>query len=185
MKNNARKMLLLLVAVCGLPIVLSYVAFYVWKPEKTMNYGELIEPAGLQGSFTDLSGTAVSVESLRGKWVLLYAGPAGCEAACKQLIYYMRQSRTAQGEHMDRIERVWVITDQGTPDANWLKDYPGMKVWRGEPRLPAPADPARHVYLLDPLGKLIMRYPENPEPKRIIKDLSRLMKFSNVDRGAK
>lgn len=185
MKNNARKMLLLLAAVCGLPIVLSYLAFYIWKPQKTMNYGELISPAPLAGTFTDLEGKPATVSSLRGKWVLLYAAPAACNDTCRQLIYYMRQARTAQGEDMERIERVWIITDEAAPDAAWLKDYAGMKILRGKPVLPAPVDAARHLYLLDPLGNLIMRYPENPEPKRIIKDLARLMKFSNVDRGAK
>ena len=185
MKNNARNMLLLLAAVCGLPIVLSYLAFYVWKPEKTMNYGELITPTPLAGPLVNLDGSAFELTSLRGKWVLLHADRAACDEHCKQLIYFMRQARIAQNEGMERIERVWVITDNGAPDATWLKDYTGMKVLRGAPQLPAPADASRHIYLLDPLGNLILRYPDNPEPKRIIKDLARLMKFSNVDRGAK
>ncbi|MEY3200583.1 MAG: hypothetical protein RIR70_133 [Pseudomonadota bacterium] len=185
MKIKPRNMLLLLAAVCGLPIVFSYLAFYVWKPQTTMNYGELITPAPLAGSLTDLEGRPVGLETLRGKWVMLYASSAQCDETCKQLLYYMRQARTAQGEHMDRIERVWVITDSATPDAAWLKDYPGMKLLRGTPSLPAPQSASRHIYLLDPLGNVFMRYPDNPEPKRIIKDLSRLMKFSNVDRGAK
>jgi cytochrome oxidase Cu insertion factor (SCO1/SenC/PrrC family) len=179
-------MLLLLAAVCGLPIVLSYLAYYVWKPTDTMNYGELISPSPVSDAgFVNLDGTPFSIASLRGKWVLLHANQAACDSACRTLLYYMRQARTAQGQERDRIERLWVITDQGTPDEGWLKDYPDMKVVRGQPLLPAAGSMTDHIYLLDPMGALILRYPASPEPKRIIKDLARLMKFSNVDRGVK
>ena len=185
-KNNPRRMLLLLAAVCGLPIVLSYLAFYIWPPQTTMNYGELITPTPLpEGALTDLEGKPFALSSLRGKWTLLHADASRCDEPCRQLIYFMRQVRTAQGEEMNRIERLWLVTDAGTPDATWLKDYKGMQIARGTLPLPAVQAPSRHIYLIDPLGNLIMRYPENPEPKRIIKDLSRLMRFSNVDRGVK
>lgn len=186
MKSNPKKMLLIMAAVCGLPIVLSYLAFYLWQPGRTMNYGELIEPPQrFAGQLVSADGAPFSIDALRGKWVLLHADKGACDDNCRQLIYYMRQARTAQGMERERIERVWIITDQSAPDANWLKDYPGMRVVRGAAQLPAPVDASRHIYLLDPLGNLILRYPENPIPKRIIKDLERLMKYSNVDRGVK
>lgn len=187
MKTSPRKMLLLLATVCGLPIALSYLAFYVWQPQGTMNYGELITPAAPppEARLVKLDGTPFALSSLRGKWVMVHTNTAACDAACRQLIYYMRQVRTAQGEEMNRIERLWVITDEATPDAAWLKDYPGMQVVRGTLALPAAQSPSRHIYLLDPLGNVMMRYPENPEPKGLIKDLGRLMKYSNVDRGVK
>ena len=185
-KTNARKMLLLLAAVCGLPVVLSYLAYYVWQPRDTMNYGQLLPTVPLADTgMTQLDGSAFKLESLRGKFVLLHVGPAACEEACRQSLYYMRQTRTAQGVEAERIERLWVITDQAAPDQVFLKDYPGMKIARGALPLPAGDSPGRHVYLLDPMGNWMLRYPADPEPKRIIKDLARLMKFSNVDRGVK
>lgn len=185
MKNDTRKIFLLIAAICGLPIVLSYLAYYVWRPDGTMNYGELISPpAPLAGSLTALDGTRFTPGTLRGKWVLVHANKAACDDNCRQLMYYMRQARAAQGMERERIERLWIITDDGTPDANWLKEYPGMKIVRGQPALPA-TDASRHLYLVDPFGNVILRYPEHPVPKRIIKDLERLMKYSNQDRGAK
>jgi hypothetical protein len=36
------------------------------------------------------------------------------------------------------------------------------------------------VYLVDPLGNLMMRYPEGADGKRMLKDLRRLLKVSQI-----
>jgi hypothetical protein len=45
---------------------------------------------------------------------------------------------------------------------------------------PAFKAPLRHIYVVDPLGNLMMRYPEDPDPGRVIKDLERLLKLSRI-----
>lgn len=97
----------------------------------------------------------------------------------------MRQVRTAQGKEMDRIERVWLLTDAGMPSAELLREYEGTYVARlNDPKLaaalPADADRAAHIYLVDPLGNVMLRYPENPDPRKMIRDFERLLKYSRI-----
>ncbi len=37
-----------------------------------------------------------------------------------------------------------------------------------------------HVYVADPLGNVMMRFPANAEPRRMLKDLERLLKASQI-----
>jgi hypothetical protein len=91
----------------------------------------------------------------------------------------MRQLRTAQGKDQSRIERVWVLTDAGTPRPELVAAYEGTRI------APANADrfpgnPVDHLYLIDPRGNLMMRFPRDPDPSRMLKDLQRLLKYSRI-----
>jgi hypothetical protein len=116
---------------------------------------------------------------------MVHVGAASCDAQCARQLYLMRQIRIAQGKAQSRIERVWVVTDGGSPDAALLADYPDMQLWRANDARfvqQFPADGARdaHIYLVDPLGNLMLRFPAQPEPKRIMKDLKLLLKASQI-----
>ena len=37
-----------------------------------------------------------------------------------------------------------------------------------------------HIYLVDPLGNLMLRFPRDPDPSRMIKDLQRLLRYSRI-----
>jgi cytochrome oxidase Cu insertion factor (SCO1/SenC/PrrC family) len=186
MALSGRQTLLLIAAVCVLPVAASYWAFYFMPPRKTMNYGDLIEPRPLPPHrLTALDGTAFSLDDLRGRWVMLAFDSSACGESCRQKLYYMRQVRKAQGPEMDRIERVWLLTDAGVPAGDLLRDYEGMHIARPADEnlaaaMPAGRSQAAHIYLIDPLGNLMLRYPENPDPKRMIKDFERLLKYSRI-----
>ncbi len=185
MKLGSKKTLLLLGAICTLPVVASYLTYYVLKPQKRMNYGELVAPGPLPPTrFADLEGKPFTLDQLRGRWVMVTVDGGECDARCRQKLYNMRQVRTAQGKEMERIERVWLVSDEVAPPAQLLNDHAGMHVVResGTPlaALPADGDRAAHVYLIDPLGNLMLRFPENPDPKRMIKDFERLLKYSRI-----
>ena len=50
-------------------------------------------------------------------------------------------------------------------------------------RVVALEDPAftrDHIYLVDPLGNLMLRFPRDPDPSRMIKDLQRLLRYSRI-----
>jgi hypothetical protein len=100
-----------------------------------------------------------------------------CDAYCERKLYVMRQVRRAQGKDMDRIERLWVLTDAGKPRADVLAASEGTRV-SSNGNYGFPGNPADHIYLVDPLGNLMMRFPRDPDPSRMIKDLQRLMKYS-------
>jgi len=174
LKNIFRNKVLLVGMVCIAPALLAWLAYLLhWAPGATGNYGELIEPRPLAGA---------PIDALRGKWVLVTFDAAACDAACEKKLYIVRQIRRAQGKEMERIERLWVLTDASTPRPELLAAIEGARVARADAKFAAnfPGDAVRHIYLVDPLGNLMMRYQEEPQPAGMIKDLQRLLKYSRV-----
>ena len=154
--------------VCAAPIVLGTAAYLLgWSPGTPSNYGELLEPRPVSG-----------FEPLRGKWVLVTFDAAACDAYCEKKLYFMRQVRRAQGKDMDRVERLWVADRwQRSPAPS---SCPGSKA-RALPhwlRKSFPGKAADHIYLVDPMGNLMLRFPRDPDPSKMIKDLQRLLKYS-------
>lgn len=186
MSHEGKRPLLWMVAVCLLSLLASYGAYIWWRPTQHMNHGELLETRPLPAAtLQDLTGREFPFETLRGKWLLLTVQPAACEARCRQKLYYMRQVRTAQNENMMRIERLWLLTGAGSPATELLAEHPGLIVARPlEPAwlatLPLRQDAGEHIYLIDPLGNLVLRYGDESEPKGMLKDLVRLLKISRI-----
>jgi len=181
--QRSRRTLWLILAVCAAPLIASYTAFYLWRPAGQVNYGELIAPRQLPDAKLErLDGRPFTLGELKGDWVMLAAAPAACDAKCREKLVYMRQVRLAQGKETDRVERVWLLTDDAAPEAALIAEHPGLVVARGADALiaalPAPRSPVDHVYIVDPLGNLMMRFPSNADPRRMLKDLSRLLRHS-------
>ena len=156
-------------AVCGAPFVLGWLAYkYEWGTGQRSNYGELLRPRPVGGALAPL----------RGKWVLVTADDAACPAACERKLYIVRQVRKAQGKDMERIDRLWLLTDGGRPRAELVAALDGGHIAADAglaKALPNTAD----IYLVDPLGNLMMRFPAEADPPRMIKDLQRLLKYSS------
>jgi hypothetical protein len=120
---------------------------------------------------------------LKGKWVLVTIDSGRCDAYCRQKLVYMRQVRLAQGKDAGRIERAWLITDEAAPDAALIASHVGILLLRAAgsdflARFPAERSRADHIYVVDPLGNLMMRYPRNADPRRMLKDVARLLRHS-------
>ncbi|MDO8313818.1 MAG: hypothetical protein Q7T00_01035 [Rugosibacter sp.] len=173
----------------GLFLAIGPYAFYAWwKPAAPINKGELLETrsAGLQLLALDgVIPTKMLAESVKKKWVFLTVQTASCDARCQKKLYLMRQIRTAQGENMDRIERVWVILGDGQPALQLLKLHPGIHLARVSnlaslAQLPLGTDPGACIFVIDPLGNLVMRYDDQSAPKDILKDMRRLLRFSGI-----
>jgi hypothetical protein len=184
-KRPSRLSLWLLVALTVAPVAASYLMFYVWPPERTVNHGELLEPRPLPDlPLAAPDGAPFRLSQLRGKWVLLSIDGGACEARCENKLLYMRQLRLTQGKNMDRIERVWLVSDEQAPRGEPALAADGLRMARAGAGMvkafPAPASAADHIYLVDPLGNLMMRFPREPDPRLMIKDLSRLLKASRV-----
>jgi hypothetical protein len=169
-----------------LPVIASYVLYWFWTPEKHVNYGALLEPRPLARiPLRTLEGEAFDFEKLRGHWILLVTDGGKCGPRCQEKLWQVRQVRQAQGKDLHRIERVWLIDDGETPDAETPQAHAGLLIARGPVEaiadaLPAQKSPREHVYLVDPLGNLMLRFPRDADPKRMIKDLTRLLKYSGT-----
>jgi cytochrome oxidase Cu insertion factor (SCO1/SenC/PrrC family) len=176
----------LIVALTTAPVVASYLAYYFWRPAHTVNYGDLIGPGRLPDpALTQLDGTPFRFSQLKGKWALVSLDSGRCAVHCDEKLLYMRQLRLTQGKDQDRIERVWLVVDDAVPPAGLVARYPGTWVVRsadaGLLRLfPGKGLATDHIYLVDPLGNVMLRFPRDPEPRLMIKDLSRLLKASQI-----
>ncbi len=178
------------IAVCAAPMILSYFTYYVIKPQSRNNYGALLDPRNypipaLSGRTLD--GKPQELDAWRGKWIMLQTDGGDCGDYCRKKLWEMRQLRLMQGKEMERLERVWLIVDDKTPGADLQKDYEGthmLHVDRDSLRrwLPAESDTTAqdHIYLIDPLGNLMMRFPRDADPNRMKRDIGRLLKASAI-----
>jgi cytochrome oxidase Cu insertion factor (SCO1/SenC/PrrC family) len=168
---SARLKLLAVFLACAAPLALAWAAWHFkWATGSAGNYGELIAPRPLSGP---------AFRELRGKWVFVSFDAAACDAYCERKLYFMRQVRTAQGKDRARVERLWVIIDGGAPRPELLAAFEGTRISRLGPA-EFPGDPVEHIYLVDPLGNLMMRFPRDPDPSKMLKDLQRLLKYSQI-----
>lgn len=186
-RRTGRWKMLAIFAVCAAPVIASYYTYYVIRPEGRTNYGALVEPmrpVGTLGATPELPG---GLSSLRGRWVMLVAAPAACDAACREHLYDIRQVRLTTGKDRDRVERAWLVLDAADPDPALLAQHEGLVVLRAAggqaAGVLAPAEGnelSDHIYMIDPLGNLMMRFPKNADPSRMKKDLAKLLRASRV-----
>jgi hypothetical protein len=188
--SRGRWKLFAVIAVCAAPMIASYLTYYVIKPEGRTNYGALIDPRAhpipALGT-TMLDGKPLGLDAYKGKWIMLQVDGAECLDACKKKLYEMRQLRLTQGKEMDRIERVWLITDAAPLETSIMREYDGTRMLRAKPEtikawLPVEPDTAvtDHIYMIDPVGNLMMRFPKNADPNKIKKDISKLLRASSI-----
>jgi hypothetical protein len=168
-KTKARLFVLLIFFACAAPVALSVITYYVWKPQKRMNYGELLQ--------TTSSVHANTSNPYQGKWVMLLIDEPGCPAACEKRLYAMRQTALAMEVKKDKLAQVWVVAPVGPPKAELIAQYPETNLLVHDlawlPQLPQPV--TGRIFLLDPNGAPVLRYPEDPDAKRMMKDLGRLL----------
>jgi len=191
-QRRSRRKLWLVVAICAAPVIASYVAYYFVKPTARSNYGTLVEPQRPVPSLTlkTLDGRPFDAASLRGKWTLLMVSGGDCAAACVDRLYHMRQVRLTTGRERDRVQRVWLIPDQVPLSTMLMREYDGTEMLRADPAelarwLPGdPSEPAAgyadHIYIVDPLGNLMMRFPLDADPNKTKRDLAKLLSASRI-----
>jgi hypothetical protein len=179
------RVLYAVLAVCAAPVIASYLAYYVFPPTGRANYGTLIAPRPVSIPMSGPDGRRFTLEALGGKWVMVTAADAACDAHCNAALLQMRQQRLMTGKERERVERLWLITDDSPVPAGVQREYEGTLFVR------APAAAVRellateegrlagHVWLVDPMGNLMLRWPQDPEPQRVKKDLARLLTASS------
>ena len=200
-RSVGRWKLLLVLFVCASPLIASYLTYYVFKPEGRTNYGAILDPRNYpipKLASTTLDGQPRTLEQMSGKWLMLRTGGGECLKACQEQLHAMRQWRLMQGKNMDRIQRVWLVLDDRPVDTAALRRYKdaegqdadlldGVTLLRVRADavgtwLPAESGTAAsdHIYLIDPLGNLMMRFPKDPDPRKVYKDLAKLLKASAI-----
>ena len=173
--RRGRLKLVLIGALFALPVAAGWIAYLTGKvPGRTSNYGTLLSPRPI---------ASAPLAALRGKWVLVTFDGGACGAQCERKLYYLRQVRRAQGKDMNRVERLWLLTDGVAPKGELLAAIEGTRIARagaGDAAAFAAGNAASdHIYLVDPLGNLMLRFERDPDPAKMVKDLERLLKYSS------
>lgn len=191
--RRSRYVPLLIVAVFLVPLA----AAYLYQPRgEPGNHGTLIEPPQPLAEFTmtDLDGNEVGRDVLRDQWTLMYVGGERCAQPCRTGLYNIERARLAQGKHMERVQSLYLAPPamSARSVAETLVEYSGVRGYRiatdqleamapgiDWQRAPDPGAPQR-VYLVDPLGNLMMFYPGGADPGGMQDDLERLLKVSRI-----
>jgi hypothetical protein len=180
----------------SLPFIGSTITFLVWKPSVTNNYGELLSPVialpqtkmnridNIAANATEANGLVAN--SFRGKWLMLTRDSGACEAACLKKLYAMRQARLSLGREQDRVLRVVLVDDNFAPSAALMAEFQGT-IWISAKEVPwlallpsADGNARNHLYGVDTLGNVFIRYNADPDIKRMMKDFKQVLKASQI-----
>jgi cytochrome oxidase Cu insertion factor (SCO1/SenC/PrrC family) len=189
-----RVFLLSIIALFGLPLALAWLLVGYWQPDSTVNHGELLTPAQPvnQLQIQQSNGQALTTDILKGRWTLAYL-TAACGEHCKKSLYNMRQVRLALGKDMERVQTLYMHTGELDADVRrWLEQqHPELVHGMADAQtldffqqvFPEPVTTSslgEWIYIIDPLGNLFIRYDTGSNPKGVLEDLERLLKYSKI-----
>jgi len=187
---RGRWKMVLVMLCCAAPVVASYFTYYVIRPEGRSVYGALIDPQRELPAVTARTpeGASVDLRSLKGQWLLVSVADAACDALCERQLYLQRQLRESLGREKDRIDRVWLVADEAPVPERLANALHGATVLRVPAAqlaqwLAPQAGHAlpEHLYVVDPLGHWMMRFPAGMDvagAARAKRDLDRLLRAS-------
>jgi predicted nucleic acid-binding Zn ribbon protein len=187
---RGRLQMLLVLLVCAAPVIASYFTYYVIRPAAGTNFGELIEPnrdlpPAAQLPLHDLQRRPVDPATLRGQWLLIVVAEGRCDERCEELLYAQRQLRESLGRDKDRLDRVWLVTGDAPVRPDLLPAMQQATVlyapWQSLVQWlqPAPGESLQnHLYLVDPMGRWMMRFPARVQLPKVKRDLDRLLRAS-------
>lgn len=200
---KGRLLMIAVLLICAAPVVLSYLTYYVIRPTSLRSFGELIQPTlslpemsveVITKPVADKNMNALHLNSLKGQWLILSLSEGACNDDCQKSLYFQRQIHAALGREKDRVDRVWLIMDdkgvnpeltRGVGDSwviratkddvvKWLGSATQMdKTKSNESQV------VDYVYLVDPMGELMMRFSSKIEidtAPKIRRDLERLLR---------
>jgi cytochrome oxidase Cu insertion factor (SCO1/SenC/PrrC family) len=186
-KTSGRKILLILAIIFVLPFTVAATLHLLNLKPSGHSYGNLIQPPqALQFPVLhDVQGKEFTAQQWLKIWSVVVVDSTGCAQPCKAKVHLLKQVHTSLNKDAHRLQRV-LLVPTGLKDevlAALQKQYPDLLIIGG-----ADADAAKFVenfnvagasmYLVDPLGNLMMSYPEKMDPKGIFSDLKRLLKNS-------
>jgi hypothetical protein len=204
LRSRNLRMLAALAALFVLPLLLAFYMYYgtEWRPIKRVNHGTLISPVRpllavslKRESLTDPDPNAPPPSAVdapepklfKEKWSIVYIGEGNCDERCRQALYVMRQTRQSLNNEMSRVDRVFLVTGNCCAREFLLHEHPGLVVAdatspdgaRLLQEFPAEGRPYS-LYVVDPLGNLMMSYDSRQNPKGLLEDLQKLLRLSHI-----
>ncbi len=196
-RSANRKKFVAIVALFLVPLIASFVVYKTlpegYRPDSMANNGELLQPIHTLTAFNQLTtqGQSFGNKQIEKKWTLVHIISSTCEEDCSKMLYNTRQTRLLLSKNIDRVQRVAVLTDatqHSTMDRMW-ESHPDLTVLLGLPdgmgsqilEVVAGAKSRPYsVFLIDPLGNVMMEFPQSLDSKLVLKDLKKLLKLSHI-----
>lgn len=190
---RTRKMFWTMVGMFFAPLALAFLLYYGldgWRPHGSTNKGDLVTPprplpaATLRAPDGDLQ-----IDSLKGKWTLVYIGNGACDARCREALMLMRQTRLALNDDMSRIQRLFLAAGECCDQAYLGTEHSGLVIGQVDGDTPLlqlfargteEVGQAGRIYIVDPLNNLMMSYEPGAPPKALLEDLKKLLKLSHI-----
>jgi hypothetical protein len=187
------RMLALLAGLFLVPLLLAFCTYYgsAWRPGRTVNHGVLITPARPlpaaelpQAPGTDAAAAQGTL--LRGQWSLVYLGSGACAAPCREALFVMRSARLALNSDMGRVAQVFLVQGECCA-ADLAREYPGVRLLDATGAGAAallqqfPQEGRAHtLFVVDPLGNLMMSYDARENSRGLLEDLQKLLRLSHI-----
>ena len=202
-KLRSKTPLVIIILMSFAPLIAALLVYFnpEWRPEGSAAYGELVQPQRPMPTaqnlpLTTLDGKPFDLSSLKGKWIMLTADGAACPDSCARKLYIVRNTHASQGKHVERLSRVWLITDDAPVPEKVLEAYKGTVMVRVDPVVlqqfllggaagsmtPEQARQALAplIWVIDPLGNLMLQYPYIEDPEMFRKDIRKLIQNSRI-----
>jgi cytochrome oxidase Cu insertion factor (SCO1/SenC/PrrC family) len=195
--KGSRRQLWLVVALFFVPLGIAFLMYYGnvgWRPVGSTNKGELIDPARPlpEVALATPSGTATGTDFLRGKWSIVFVGAGACDEECRKALTDIRQVRLALNQNSSRVQRVFLYSGPCCDEAYFASEQAGLiaasvdgpagkavlEVFPVEDGVDTPS--AGRLYLVDPLGNLMMSYERGAPVKGLLDDLRKLLNLSHI-----
>ncbi len=192
-----RKRLLIIFAWFLIPLFGAFAWYKLlpdnYRPARTTNNGDILEFIFTLEKFShqDTTGATFSNIDIEKVWTLVHFVNGDCDQNCSQSLYNTRQLRISLGKDIDRLNRVVILTPQGQTDSN-------QRMWASHPDLRVlianqngvKSQIQRNIsditiedtalFLIDPLGNVMMHFSAKLTPKEIKKDIRKLFKLSHI-----
>ena len=189
-RARGRRTLLIVAALFLVPVAVAFALYYgkLWHPANSSSKGELINPARplVVAGLRHPDGTPASAEVLNGKWTLIYIGDGRCDDACRNALVFGRQSRLALNNEMTRVQIV-LLANEHCCEPQIEQHVPGIRMFDASSIDAAPLlaqfpdeRRARSLFIVDPLGNLMMRHDAAETSKDLLTDLKKLLKLSHI-----
>ncbi len=188
---SGRGKLLAIVVACSLPLLLAYVIFSSVHPAGQVGFGALIQPIRPvpETSLRTPQGQEVALASLSKQWLLISVGPSACDDACAKRLFIQRQLREMLNKDKDRVDRLWLTTDDGPIPSQLATLLQDTLVLRATPEVlqqwlgAEAAQAAQQLFVVDPHGNAMLHMPaeqNTSEARAALRVLQRLLSASGT-----
>jgi cytochrome oxidase Cu insertion factor (SCO1/SenC/PrrC family) len=194
-KPRSRAQVWILIGLFFGPLLAAFILYYGtggWRPHGSTNRGDLITPARPLPKLTlpAATGEALNTQTLQGKWTLIYIGDGQCDTRCREALILTRQTRLALNQDIDRVRRLFLVTgnccdreylhqEHGDLVTASLEGEPGLRLLTIFPEGTSAPQQGR-IYIVDPLGNLMMSYSPQAPRKALLEDLKKLLRLSHI-----